>query len=176
MAVLHKAHVTTRDTTVLHKGLVSARTRTRTRTRTRILPGPALPAASQRSCSSLHRASCYPCCRFKTSPTASPAGTVTTWATTSPLHRVPRAGAARDLGVQALRSWGDTRGLIPSLFSVQTSRCDSHAQPTHGHAGDHHHLPAHRSPSRLEPSPPFAATPGVANPHTCSRGTLKMGF
>lgn len=143
MEVLHKAHITTKDRTVLHKGLVSARTRTRR------APGPALPAASQRSCSLLHQASCYPCCHFKTSPTTSPAGTVAMWATTSLPHHTPRAGAAPGLCVKALHSWGSTGGLIPSIF-VCKHRVSSlmHSPLT----GDHHHLLTHTSPRRLQPS------------------------
>lgn len=129
MEVLHKPHGTARDRTVLHKGLVSAKTR--------MTPGPALPPASWRSCNLL-----LPLLSFQISPTA------TTWATTSLPCHIPRAGAAPGLGVQALHSQDGTGGFISSIFSLQTL----FPNLRHRHAGNHHLLLTHRSPSRLQPS------------------------
>lgn len=72
---------------------------------------------------------------------------MTTWATTSLPRHIPRAGAAPGLGVWAAPSWDGTGGSIPSIFTLQTL----FPNLMHRHAGNHHLLLTHRSPSRLQP-------------------------
>lgn len=129
--VLREPHGTTRDRTVLHKGLVSATTR--------MTLGPALSPVSWRSWNLQ-----LPLLSFQNFSPTDHVGHHLSATTISELV-LPQASVCK-LSTTGIDSTG---GFIPSIFSLQTL----FPNPRHRHAGNHLLLLlTHRSLSRLQPN------------------------